>query len=280
MTHYHTLGISKKADSSEIKAAYRRLASKHHPDRQGGNAEEFKKIREAYEILKDPQKRQEYDNPAPSSIYGFGPLFNDLFRDRYSDAQGGTTLNSDDFMDILRQHHNMNVRNQPSLCEAHISIIDAYHGKQCILTIDNEKPITLNIPPGTRSGTQFRIHGEGIQHNITQPAGDLIVRVIVQNDPKMRVQNNDIYQQLTVNAIDCMIGGSVNFQHISGKQINIKIPKGTQQHAQLKLSKLGMPDPNNNENHGNLYIEVDIQIPKINNDSHIDMLNTIKTESN
>ena len=89
MDYYHTLGVNHTTSADELKKAYRKLASKHHPDK-GGDAEQFKRIQEAYEVLSDPQRKHEYDNPAQYrkpyeggvGASGFEHMFKDIFGQR------------------------------------------------------------------------------------------------------------------------------------------------------------------------------------------------------
>lgn len=259
MTHYDTLGIQKDATAAEIKKAYRRMSMKHHPDRDTGDEETFKKVSEAYEVLSDPQERGNYDNP---------PLR------QGAHGLGGFQAH---FEDMMRQQSNFQMPNSDEIFDVQILAKDAYYGKDLIVSIRNTS-YTISIPPGTRSGVKFRLAGQGQQRDSSLPPGDIILRGRVTYPAEIEVHQNDIYQRVEVSPIDCMIGGSVEILHLNGKKINVKIPAGSQNNAQLRLSNLGMPNPQYPGKFGNLFLVLLIKIPQISDEKHIDMLNTINDE--
>lgn len=260
MNYYDILGVDKNADQQQIKQAYRRLASKHHPDR-GGDEAEFKRIQEAYDVLGDTEKRAQYDNPQPNFggfHQGQGHPFEDIFGSFF--------------------HQRPQQRANPdATVDVRIDISTAYNGGEVALNLNNSREI-LRIKPGTRNGTKYRIQGKGHHRFADLPPGDLIVRVFIVTPHDMTVQNDDVFQRITVGALDAMTGTELTVQHFSGKDIKVKIPKGSQHGSKLRLSGWGMPHPQNFNQKGNLYLIVDIKIPIIHNDEHLELLNKIKDE--
>jgi curved DNA-binding protein len=270
MDHYQTLGIGRDADASAIKAAYRKLASKHHPDK-GGNSDDFKRVQEAYEVLSNPQKRAQYDNPDPwanaqrHNPGNFGdhpPGFDDIFSDFFAQH---------------RQARQRNMRNVDSVGDFTISLAQAYHGTQVEINVGYGTEI-LNIPPGTRPGTKIRLPGKGYRRYQDLPAGDLIVRLHVVTPDNTVVENSDIYQHIVINSIEAILGVEKEITHISGKTLKVKVPAGAQHDTRLRLSGYGMPMPHNHDIKGNLYVIVNVATPVITNQDHINMLNTINKE--
>lgn len=261
MDYYHTLGVNHTSTSEEIKKAYKRLASKHHPDK-GGDEAEFKKIQQAYENLSDPQKKQAYDNPNPFEQFaqqggnGFGDIFGDIFGQRQQRRQQG---------------------NPESVGDVQIPLAQAYSGTDININFDNKSKV-ITVDPGTRDGTRLRLHQQGRQPNPNFPAGDLIIRLHVLAPDGVQVVENDIYQHIVINAIEAMTGCTKEFTHISGKKLSVKIPSTSQNGSKLRLSSQGMPYPGAPHVYGSLFVIININVPNILDPRHIQMLNSINEE--
>ena len=264
MDYYQILGVDKNADPKTIKKSYKRLAMKHHPDK-GGEEEKFKEIQKAYEILSDPQKKQQYDNPNPfenfqsSNPFGQGSPFGDIFGD------------------IFGQQRRQRQSNLESVGDVTITLAQAYTGTDLSINIDGKSEL-ITITAGTRQGTRIRIPQGGRQPDPRWPPGDLIIRIHIDVPPEMGVNNNDLYQHIMVNAIEAMTGVEKTVNHISGKKLSVKVPPGTQQGSRLRLSNQGMPYPGAPQMFGNLFIIVNIDVPHIKDPKHIDLLNSINKE--
>jgi DnaJ-class molecular chaperone len=263
MTHYQTLGIDKDATQDEIKKAYRRLASKHHPDK-GGDPEQFRAVQEAYEVLGDPEARGQYDNPAPHSIFDFVNVntseFGSIFsEERFNRERGrGTFRNPDATVGIL------------------ITAAQAYSGAD--LTVDTGfSKENIRVAPGVRDGTRIRISQKGYHRFKDVPPGDLVIRITIEYPDNVMRDNDDIHQIVDVDAFDAMLGGEIIVTHFAGKQLKVKIPQGSQQGTKLRLGSWGMPNPNAKTT-GNLFLILNIRIPNITMQVHIDLLNKIKSE--
>lgn len=269
MNYYDVLGISSDASADDIKLAYRRLASKHHPDR-GGDAEEFKRVQEAYETLGDPQKRSAYDNPRPQNFhFNFGGVPPGSFDEFLAEVfQGG----------FRGFHQQTRTKNNDSLVDININLHQAFCGANLDLLINNRKE-TIYIAPGTREGTKIRLQGRGPRQYQDLPAGDLIVRIrnIMMPQGVGRDQD-DLYIQLGVNALDLIAGAEIELEHPSGKTLKVRVPAGTQAGSKLRLSNLGFPNPGNASMLGHLYVIVQAEIPVITDPELLEQITKIRQE--
>jgi DnaJ-class molecular chaperone len=260
MDHYLTLGVNRDADPKTIKLAYKRLASKYHPDK-GGDAERFKEVQKAYDVLGTPDKKAEYDNPIQNNPFspGAGNPFGDIFGD------------------IFGQRTQRQAGNPDSVGDVQIPLSQAYSGTDLSINIDGKSRI-ITIDPGTRNGARVRLHKEGRQPDPNYPPGDLIIRLHIVIPEGMQIVENDIYQHIVINAIEAMVGCVKYIDHISGKKLSVKIPRSSQNGSRLRLSNQGMPYPGAPEVKGSLYVIVNINVPNINDPRHIQMLNSINEE--
>jgi len=262
MDYYKILGVNKSFSSEELKLAYRKLAMKHHPDK-GGDEAEFKKINEAYAVLSDNQKRSDYDNPQQQHSWGFS---------------GQQTADPFDFEDILRnvrnfQDRDSRMKNPDAITDVVISLEQAFTGTDVLIDVGYTREV-IYINPGVRSGTKFRIKGKGPSRYKDAPAGDLIVRVNVDVPENIAIDNNNLFVKIDIDALEAIVGTAVNFNHPSGKEIKIIIPKGTQQGTRLRLKGLGLPDSNTRQA-GDFFVITNIFIPNITDPHHLQELNKI-----
>jgi len=232
MDHYNTLGVAKNATPDEIKKAYRKLASQHHPDR-GGDTATFQKIQAAYDTLSDSDKRQQYDNPASQSFnfHDFGAGFPGGFS---FNATGGF---NDIFNEFFKQTTQQRRATQIYRTSVVISLDQAYTGGEQLLKIQSptgHNMVKIDIPKGVHDGSQIRI-------NDVIDGATLIVEFRVQKHLKFDRNGNDLYCNQPVSVLDLIVGTTIEFTTISGTTLEVKIPAGTQPHMQLKIAGQGMP---------------------------------------
>jgi len=284
--YYAVLGIDKKASQDEIKQAYRRLARKYHPDvSKEQNAEEkFKNLQEAYEVLKDPEKRNAYDQlgsqwkqgqefrPPPgwdantrfyttedfsqSDLHGFSDFFSQLFggqrsRFRGEEFAGFEQRGSD-------QHANITI----SLEEAFRGTSRTFQLQLPELTPNgnmhqNVKTIKVNIPPGAVQGQQLRLAKQGSPGMGGAPAGDLYLAIEIAPHPLFSLRGRDIYLTLPVTPWEAALGADINIPTLGGK-VGLKLAPDSQAGQQLRLKGRGMPSK---EGAGDQYAIVQIQTP-------------------
>lgn len=244
--YYKVMGLNRDADAKEIKLAYRRLARKYHPDiSKESNAEEkFKELGEAYEVLKDPEKRKVYDEYAAnwqahqqanatsqSSAWEtdgraehqyshdfFESLFGGMPPHFYQQQQAGTDLRGD----------------------VNISLEDAYNGVVKELKLGTGQSLKVKIPAGVKSGQQIRLAGQGGGAKKNGTAGDLYLTIHVNKHPLFDVIANNIYLTLPIAPWEAALGCTIVVPTLAGK-VDLKIPPGSQGGQSLRLKKRGWP---------------------------------------
>lgn len=269
--HYSTLGVSKTATQDEIKSAYRKLAKQHHPD-LGGDADKFKSINEAYDVLGDAAKRAEYDRPQPQ--------FNFHSQGSAWDMNG---LDINDFFSVFtgasgfpggkRQRNNANLRAR--LVITLDSILDPQ--KKIIQVGDDSKEIEVNIPRGVRNGAVISYKGLGQKANPNLPAGDLLIEIAIQEHRDYTRDGDDLHSKITVDAIDAMLGCAKDFKTIRGRTVRVNIPRGVQHGQIMRLQGEGIPNNQGNKV-GNQYLQINILVPSNLTQSEMELLAQIKKD--
>ena len=225
--HYQTLGVAKNASPDDIKKAYRKLASQHHPDK-GGDTAKFQEIQTAYDTLSDHQKRQQYENPMPQGN-PFGPGgFNFNFN--------GTDFN-DIFGQVFQQHQRHQNQPQSFRTSVHITLEQSYSGGAMPLKLQTHNQVhavNIDIPKSVVDGGQ-------VKYDNLIPGGSLIVEFRVQPHLKFERRGMDLVCNQSVSILDLIVGGSFEFTTISGRTLEVRIPPKTQPYMNLKIAGEGMP---------------------------------------
>lgn len=231
MSYYQTLGVDKSATQEDIKKAYRKLASIHHPDK-GGDTATFQQIQAAYETLGDPQKRAEYDNPNQ----GMNSGFNGFPGGFHFQAHGF----EDFFNNFFRQNTNQDFaqkRQQIFKTTLGVSLEQIYTGDKQIIQLQTPmgvRTIDVEIPRGVPEGGQIKL-------NDIIDNGVLIVEFRSHKHLHYDRHNNDLVSNFPVSVLDLITGGNLEFKTISGSIVEVKIPPSTQPHMHLRLAGQGLP---------------------------------------
>jgi DnaJ-class molecular chaperone len=260
MDYYNILGVNKNATQDEIKKAYRKLASQHHPDK-GGDKSKFQEIQGAYDTLGDPEKRNQYDNPAPQGFNQFGG-FPPGFEDIFSHFGGGGSP----FGDIFgRQQHRPPQRNRTLNLQTTISLEDAFSGKDMVASITLpsglEQVLEVKIPAGVREGTVLRLAGMGDDTHQNIPRGDLHLTVNIEPHRIYQRQGDDLLRQISISCFDAILGKTLTFETIDNKTLEIMIKAGTQHGQILAVQGYGMPYMGDQRMKGRLLIEIKVSVP-------------------
>lgn len=295
--YYKILGVDKNASEKEIKAAYRKLARKYHPDVNPNNSkaeERFKEINEAHEVLSDRKKRAKYDQLGadwqrwqqtggrPGDFnwgqWAAGPEGGQRVHVRYGspedleDLFGGGSPFSDFFTSIFggmggtgaRRSGGFEYQPRPQAGqdlehEVEISLAEAEQGTTRLLTKDGRR-LEVKIPAGAKTGTRVRMRGEGGTGMAGGQAGDLYLKVNVMPDPRFERKEDDLYVTVPVDLYTAVLGGEVRVPTLTG-EVSLKIPAGSQNGQSFRLRGKGMPKLGKPSERGDLYARLDVRLP-------------------
>lgn len=260
MTHYETLGVAETATAEEIKKAYRRLASQHHPDR-GGDTAKFQAIQSAYDVVSDPQRREQYDlerrGGGPNIHFQWNnghPDISDIFR------QFG--FGGGDPFGQFRQHQR---RNKDLRIEIPIPLVTTLEEQTKIVSVQTtngqRETVEVRIPRGVTNGTNIKYANLGDNLFNTIPRGDLYVQINVHNAENYVVQGIDLHTRINVNCFIATAGGTATVTGLDGKMFLINIPAGTQPGLKFRIPEQGLYQLNSTVR-GDLYAEIAISIPQ------------------
>lgn len=289
--YYQILGLERGATQDDIKRAYRKLARKYHPDlsKLDDTEERFKEVGEAYEVLKDPEKRTAYDRmgsewqngeefqPPPNWDEGFE------FRGRGGEANGDPNYdpshdpNLEDFFASMFGHAHRGHRHhgaatgmggQDHHAKVLIDLEDAYLGAQRGITlqmpeVDAQGHVTLQsrtlnvtIPKGIKAGQQLRLAGQGGPGLGDGPAGDLFLEIGFREHPRFRVNDRDVSIDVPLAPWEAALGAQVKVPTPDGI-VEITVPKGSAAGRRLRLKGKGIPG----SSPGDLYVVLNIVLP-------------------
>ena len=275
--YYDILGVNEDASNEQIKKAFKEIAKKEHPDR-GGDEARFKEANEAYDTLKNSQKRHDYDTMRKFGGTGNQqhPFFNeDIFGDFFSGFGNGDMNFNSSFNftrgpggeRIFRQNRTQQRGNRNVQVRMAISIKEAMNKNE--KTINYKLPsgrdefATVNIPAGVQHGVTFKFAGMGDDSIKNMPRGDLMVMMSVLDSDGYTRKGNDLYTDKTIDCFQAVRGHNFNLQTLEDKIINVKVPAGTQPNTILQVKGQGMPVHKTIGIRGNLYVKVHVLIPQL-----------------
>ena len=248
--YYETLGVTRGASQDDVKRAYRRLARRYHPDvsKEADAESRFKEIGEAYEVLKDPEKRTAYDRFGKDWKHGQEfrppPGWERQFHfggDGFSGASGFS-----DFFEALFGHGAVHgargpvrARGGDQSASIEIPLEDAYRGATRTVTLRG-RTLSVKIPRGVTEGQRIRLGGQGAAGAGGAPAGDLYLTVTHAAHPLFRTEGRDVHLRLPVAPWEAALGATVAVPTLGGK-VDLKIPRGSRAGQTLRLKGRGLP---------------------------------------
>ena len=354
--YYQLLGVDRNASKDEIKKAFRKLAQKYHPDKEGGDQDMFKKINEAYNVLSDDKKRKEYDqfgrtSSGTGSNAGGGGGFGG-FED-FAQQFGGQATEEFDLGDIFGEFfggggRSRTRRGNDIAVDVELEFNEAVFGTTRTITLDkagqcdkcggsgaepgsgtkkcgtcggngaveevkqsilgsfrathvcntchgsgqvpetkcgkcagdgivkDKQDISVTIPPGVESGQMVRMTGSGEAVPGGQP-GDLYVRIHVKPHKTLAKEGQHLYMPLEVKLTEALTGSSRNIETLDGT-IELKIPQGVTHGELLRVKGKGVPYEQGSSRRGDLFVKVQLQIPKKLSKKAKEAVETLKQE--
>jgi len=275
--YYKTLGIEKGASAEEIKKAFRKLAVKYHPDRNPndkGAEDKFKEINEAYAVLSDPQKKEQYDTYGSSGFhqqysqedifrnFDFGGTFKDM------GMGGGEDIFSRLFGGGFSRGGRGGFRAGPQKgadleMETDISFRDAAQGaeKQVAFRRNGKREeLKVKIPAGVDNGSKIRISGKGGQGEGGGPQGDLYLIIRVLPDPVFTRDGGDLFVDRKIPFSAACLGTSLDVPTLEGDK-RIKVAAGIQPGTKIRLKGCGLKPLGSNYK-GDLYVKISVHVPE------------------
>ena len=309
--YYKVLGVDKKATEDEIKRSYRKLALEHHPDRNPGNKlaeEKFKEINEAYQVLRDPEKRSRYDqlgasyksytqgggspgnfnwedwfvqNPRGGNVRvevgdigdifgneGFGD-FSDFFRSIFGGMAGMGSASRNPNNPFAQTSRPPQTFQQ----NVPISFNEAYHGTTRRIDLDGRQKEVI-IPRGSKTGTKVRV-SEAISTAPNRPKSDLFLVIQVADDPRFQRKKDNLYTSQDIDLLTAVLGGEVTVPTLGGNVV-LSIPAGTQPGQTFRLAGRGMPQLKNPDKFGDLMVKVNLKVPRNLSKKEIELFTELK----
>ena len=284
--YYKIMSLARDASQEDVKRAYRKLARKYHPDvsKEADAEERFKEINEAYEVLKDPQKRQAYDQlgtgwragqeftPPPGWDTAFDvSSFGDMGSGRFSDffetlfGMGGRS-------DWRTAGRSKTPAGRDQRASVTITLEDAYHGATRTVNLQGTRTdrsgrvvggtrtLKVRIPQGVTQGQQIRLAGQGTGGG-ARP-GNLYLQVSFQPHPLYRLEGRDVHLRLPVAPWEVALGATVTVPTLGGK-VDLTVPPGSQSGQKLRLRGRGLPG----RPPGDQYVELRVVTPKADTDA-------------
>ena len=280
--YYKILGLSKSASAEEIKKAYRKMAMKYHPDHTKGDKaaeEKFKQISEAYAVLSDKEKRQQYDTFGSSGFhqrysqedifrgFDFGDIFKEFGFGGMNFSSGGRggsrfSFGGDPFGGRARQA--AQTKGSDLVYELPLTLQEVVTGANKAIRFqhqDRSENISVKIPKGMISGKKLRIVGKGESSPYGGQPGDLFIKSKVLKDPVFSAKEYDLTIIRDIRLSEAILGTKISVPTLSGRELSLTIPPGTKHKTRMRLPGHGIPHMKGSGK-GDLFVTIHVKTPK------------------
>jgi len=289
--YYDVLGVGREASSSEIQKRFRSLAKKYHPDvsKEADAEERFKEIGEAYEVLKDDEKRSLYDK--------WGPHWRAISEGRQppSNGPGSSEMHFDfggmgydpntDLKSVFEQifggvgpnrKRGRRSRRNDQETEFELSVAEAYKGGRREIHFaeagtGQQRRLKVTVPAQIRDGQKIRLSGQAAGGR-----GDLYLRIKLASDATFRVEGSDVYVALRISPTEAALGTAAPLETLDGG-VKVRVPPGSSTGRQIRLRGRGYPKKGGQR--GDLYAEIQVVVPKTLSDKERDLYERLAAAS-
>jgi len=302
--YYRVLGVARNATPEEIKKQYRKLAMAHHPDRNKGNPsaeERFKRINEAYAVLSDPQKRQQYDTFGSDRFHqryrqedifrgfdigdilkDFGFSTDDIFTSMFGRGRGARKRRPGarpPFSAPGGNAHDMfggsspfgagpaaSPRGADQQADVPVTLEQCARGDLMTVTVTRagrRETLSVKVPPGTQDGQRLRLSGKGDPGPPGGPPGDLYLTVRLQPHELFVPKGSDLYVEREIRYSEALLGTVLEVPTLLDGPRRVRVPAGTRPGARIRLRGMGLPLPKGQEEgRGDAYLTLRIAVPE------------------
>jgi len=290
--YYATLGVPKSASQKEIRSAYRKLAAKHHPDRNpndGGAEEKFKELGEAYAVLSDEEKRAFYDQYGAEAAHaGFPPGgaggfsgaqgagdFSDFFQTLFGGFSGGGGFTQSGGFSTQFSTGTTAPRSafgfqpRPLEAELRVDLEDAYRGASRTISVDGKR-LEVKLPQGSRDGSRLRLRAQA------PDGGDVVLTLRLTPHKRFRLEGDDVRVHVEVPDYVAVLGGKVRVPTLDG-DVEMTLPAGTRSGQAFRLRGRGWPRKDGSK--GDQFAEVRIITPENPNNAQLELYRQLEALS-
>ncbi len=308
MDYYETLGLAKGATQSEIKKAYRKLALKYHPDKNKGDKaaeEKFKKISEAYAVLSDPEKKNQYDTYGSTGFhqrYSQEDIFrnfdlNDILQQfGFGGMAGGRGQGGRTFVNKMGGGGGFSSffqggaggcggggcvqpeKGQDMTYQVSVTLDDVLNGADRNISLRKNgqtQQVSVKIPKGIEAGKRLRLKGKGGESRNGGPPGDLYLKIAIEEHPCFERDGDDLIAKKSVRFSDACLGTKIEVETLEGKTFAVSIPPGSACGSRLRIRGHGLPMGPLGER-GDLYVRLSITVPEQLNDEQRQLIEKLQ----
>ena len=289
--YYDILGLKKEASQDEIKRSYRKLARKYHPDvsKEDESETKFKEVGEAYEVLKDPEKREAYDQlgsnwqggqegfqPPPDwdqnfdfggggytqgNAQDYSSFFEDLFGGGHSAGgrytnQGGQSSGFQSKGENIRAKIMIDLEDSLNGAQQSVKVSSPELNAQGQM-VNKEKTLNIKIPKGIKEGQSIRLSKQGSPGHGGGEAGDLLIEVAFNTHSLYSINEKDISLNVPIAPWEATLGATIQVPTPDGKKVDMKVPADSQQGRKLRLKGKGLPG----KDAGDFYVVLQVMLP-------------------